>query len=88
MQLLLHNIKSYRISGRVFSVIFSFLRSKRLLVVLNGEPLQEHLVNPGLPQDFLPRPLFSQIYINDIPDNAICNIVIYGDDTAFCYNCD
>ena len=88
MHFLLHNIKSHRISGRVFSAIFSFLSSKRLLLVLDDEPFQEHSVNSGLLQGFLPRPLVSQIYINDIPDDAICNIVIYADDTALFYNCD
>ena len=33
-------------------------------------------------------PTLFLIYINDLPDTAICDIVIYADDTTICSNCD
>ena len=31
---------------------------------------------------------FVQLYINDLPDDIICDIAIYADDTTLCYKCD
>ena len=41
--------------------------------------------------EFLKRPflvLLFSCYINDLPDNVICNIAIYADDTTVCCRCD
>ena len=32
-------------------------------------------------------PILSLLYINDLPVNVICNIVIYPDDAAYYSNC-
>ena len=51
-------------------------------MVLDGKSSQVYLVNVGVPQGtFLGRAFFL-LYINDLPDNVICNIAIYGDDTT------
>ena len=47
---LLHKLKSYGISGQIFGLIFSFLNSGRLRVVLDGKSSQEYPVNVGVPQ--------------------------------------
>ena len=41
-------------------------------------------------REFLKAPLLSIPfpYINDLPDDAICNIAIYADDTALYSKCD
>ena len=44
---LLHNFKSYGISGQIYS---SFLSNKWLLVVLDGKSSQEYPVNAGVSQ--------------------------------------
>ena len=49
---------------------------------------QEYLVNAGVPQGFIPGPTLSLLYINDLPDNAICNIAVYADDTTRYSKCD
>ena len=42
--------------------------------------------------EFLKGPIlvlhFSELYINDIPDDVICNIASYADDTALYFMCD
>ena len=47
---LLHKLKSYGISGQIFSLISSFLSNRRLRVVLDGKSSQEYPVNAGVPQ--------------------------------------
>ena len=77
---LLHKLKSYGISGHIFGLISSFLSNRRLWVVLDGKSSQEYPVNVGVPQGSILGPFL--LYINDLPDDVICNIAIYADDTT------
>ena len=79
---LLHNLKSYRISGQISGLICSFLSNRQLRVVLDGKSSQEYPVNVGVPQGFFLGPTLFLLYINDLPDDVICNIAIYADDTT------
>ena len=79
---LLHKLKSYGISGQIFGLISSFLSNRRLRVVLDGKSSQEYPVNAGVPQGSILGPTLFLLYINDLPDNVICNIAIYADDTT------
>ena len=67
------SVKFYGISGQVFGLIFSFLSNRWLQVVLNGKSSQEHLVNSGVPQGSTFGPTLFLLYINDLPDDVICN---------------
>ena len=80
---LLHKLKSYGISGQIFGLI-----NRRLRVVLDGKSSQEYPVNAGVRQGSILGPTLFLLYINDLPDDAICNIVIYADDTTLCSKCD
>ena len=46
---LLHKLKSYGISGKIFGLISSFLNNRRLWTVLDGKSPQEYTVNAGFP---------------------------------------
>ena len=83
----LHKLKSYGISGQIFGLV-SFLSNRRLQVVLDGKPSQEYPVNAGVLQDSILGPTLFLLYINDIPDNVICNIVMYADDITLYSKCD
>ena len=85
---LLHKLKSYGISGEIFGLISSFLSNRRLRVVLDGKSSQEYPVNAGVPQGSILGPTLFLLYINDLPDDFICNIAIYGDDTTLYSKCD
>ena len=84
---LLHKLKSYVISGQIFGLIFSFLSNRRLQVILDGKSSQGHPVNAGLPQEYILGPTLFLLYINDLPDDVICNIAVYADDTTLCSKC-
>ena len=81
---LLHKLKSYGISGQIFGLLSSFPSNRRLRVVLDGKSSQEYPVNAGVPEGSILGPTLFLHYINDLPDDVICNIAIYADDTTLC----
>ena len=82
---LTHRLKS---SGQIFGLIFSFLSNRGLPVALDGNSSQEYPVNGGVPQGSILGPTPFLLYINDLPDDVICNVGIYADDTTLCSKCD
>ena len=85
---LLHKLKSYGISGPIFGLISSFLSNRRLRVILDGKSSQEYPVNAGVPEGSILGPTLFLLYINDLPDDVICDIAIYADDTTLYSKCD
>ena len=85
---LLHKLKSYGISGQIFGLISFFLSDRRLRVVLDQKSSQEYLVNAGVRQGSILGPTLFPLYINYLPDDVICAIAIYADDTTLYSKCD
>ena len=79
---------AYGVSGQIFGLISSFLSSRRLQVVLDRKSSQEYPVNAGVPQGSILGPTLFLLYINDLPDDVICNIAIFADDTTLYSKCD
>ena len=79
---LLQKLKSYAISGQIFDLISSILSNRRLQVVLYGKSSQEYPINVGVPQGCVLGPTLLLLYINDLSNDAICDITIYVDDTT------
>ena len=57
-------------------------------MVRDGKSSQEYLVNAGVTQGSILGLTFFLLYINDLPDDVICNIAIYADDTTLYSKCD
>ena len=57
-------------------------------MALHGKSSQEHPVNAGVPQGSILGHTFFVLYIIDFPDDVICDIAVYADDTALYSKCD
>ena len=66
-------------------LISSFLSNRQLQVVLSS---QEYAVNAGILQGSILGPTLVPLYINNLPDDVICNIAICADDTTLYSQCD
>ena len=83
---LLHELKSYEISGKIFGLISSFFSNRKLHVVLEGKFSEKYPVNAGVPKGSIFGPILFLLYINDLPDDVICNIAMYANDTTLYSN--
>ena len=57
-------------------------------MVLDGKSSEEYLVNAGVSQGCILVPTLFLLYINDRPDDVICDIAIHADDTTPYSKCD
>ena len=57
-------------------------------MALDWKSSQKYPVNAGLPEGSILGPTLFLLYINDLPDDIICNIAIYADDTTLYCKCD
>ena len=55
---------------------------------LDAKFSQKYLVNAAVSQCPIPGPTLFLLYINDLPDDAICNVAIYTDHTTLYSKCD
>ena len=66
----------------MFSFILSSLSNRLLCMVHHEKSSLDYLVNAGVSQGSILYPTPFLLYINDLPDDVICNIAIYADDIA------
>ena len=69
-------------------LISFFLINRQIWVVLDGKYSQDYPVNAWVPQGSILGPALFLLYINELPDNVVCNIAIFPDDTTLYSKCD
>ena len=57
-------------------------------MVLDGNSSQEYPVNAGVSQGSILGPTLFLLYMNDLPDDVICDIAIYADEVTLYSKCD
>ena len=68
--------------GETFGLTSFFISNRRLRVVVDGTFSQIYPVNAVVPQGSILGPTLFLLYINDLPDDVICNNGIYAGHTT------
>ena len=79
---LIYKLGRCGVSGKLLTLIESFLNDRKQRTVLNGRTSKWGSISSGVPQGSILGPLFFLIYINDLTDGLTCNVKLFADDTA------
>ena len=79
---LIYKLGRCGVSGKLLTLIESFLNDRKQRTVLNGRTSKWGSISSGVPQGSILGPLFFLIYINDLTDGLTCNVKLFGDDTT------
>ena len=79
---LLFKLKRLGLSGKYYGLTNSFLRNKHQRVFLNRQSSKWFSIKAGVTQESILGPLFSLVYINDLPNGLLSNPKLFFDDTS------
>ena len=81
----LQKLELHGIYSRFFGLILSIFSNRRLRLFLNGKSWQEHPANSSVPYGSIHDDTRFLQHINDLPDDAMCDITIYVYDITLYY---
>ena len=79
---LIYKLRRCGVSGKLLTLMQSFLENRKQRTVLNGKTSTWSTISAGVPQGSILGPLFFLIYINDLTDGLKCNVKLFADDTS------
>ena len=79
---LIYKLKSGGVFTELLKLINNFLNIWSQPVLLNGQTSDWLTVKAGVHQEFILRPLFFLIYINDLPDNSVSLVKLIANGTS------
>ena len=77
---------SYGISDEICEWVEMFLTNRYQQVVINGKQSEWEKVRSGVPQGSVLGPVLFLLFINDLPDEVISELLLYADDAKI-YRC-
>ena len=83
---LLHKLEAYGVRGHLIKWIETFLCSRKMRVMVNGEYSSEAEVLSGVPQGTVLGPILFLVMINDLPDCVKSIVRLFADDCVL-YRC-
>ncbi len=79
---LIYKSKRCGVSGKLLSLIQSFLKDRKQRTVLNGKSSNWGDISAGVSQGSILGPLFFLVYINDLTADLKCNLKRFAYDTS------
>ena len=77
---LLHKLEAYGIRGQLLDWITTFLTTRKMRVMVDGEFSSEAAVISGVPQGTVLGPILFLVHINDLPDCVLSTVRLFADD--------
>ena len=68
------------VGGQMLQWLCSYLKDRRIQVVVNGQTSKQTPINKSVPQGSITGPTLFLVYINDLCDNLHNTTCLYADD--------
>ena len=72
-------LRLYGIQSNLLHLLQYFLHSRKQQVIINGVTSSRKPIKTGVPQGSVLSPQLFHIFINDLPENLICNPKLFAD---------